>query len=204
MNAVSFFLSSLIIILMPGTGVVYTVSNGISGGRRAGFFAALGCTLGIVPHLCLSIALSSLMLRLSSRVFDVIKLAGAVYLLYLGIGMLRNGGSQTVGETQERGRVLEVVRRGVLINLLNPKLTVFFFAFLPQYVSSGGNGYVLRSFLLGLAFMGMTLLVFTLYAMLAGSAKRLIESTPKRMSVLQRCFGVLFVLFALKLGLSSL
>jgi len=204
MNIVSFFISSLIIILMPGTGVIYTISTGIAKGKRASIFAAIGCTVGILPHLCLSIVLSSFVLRMGSQAFNIAKIAGALYLLYLGIGMVISKSKLSFESSQGNLKAIESVRQGILINLLNPNLTLFFFSFLPQYVSTSDKNYFLQSFLLGLFTMLLTLIVFIGYGILASGAKKLIEKSTHTSRILQKCFGLIFVIFAFQLGLSSI
>lgn len=203
MSTYTFFITSLIIVLIPGTGVIYTISVGMMEGKKQSIFAALGCTAGIIPHLCVSIALSSLLLHMNSMVFTILKYAGVLYLIYLGIGMIFTKEKIHFTEVQTEHSACAIIRRGIFINLLNPKLTLFFFSFLPQYVSSGSDNYIKESFLLGLAFMLLTLVVFVIYGILAGTAKTWICSSPKRMSILQKCFGITFIGFAAKLALKS-
>ncbi len=201
MSLYAFLITSLIIILIPGTGVVYTVSLGMNEGRKNSVFAALGCTAGILPHLCISIVLSSLLMQMDSRVFTVMKYMGALYLIYLGVGMILSKGNVQFSEGRTESHAWAIVRRGILINLLNPKLTLFFFSFLPQYVSSDSANYMLKSSLLGILFMALTFIVFVGYGCLAGTAKRGLCQSPGRMSFLQKCFGVIFIAFAVKLAL---
>lgn len=203
MNILSFFISSLIVVLLPGTGVIYTISTGMAKGKKASIFAAIGCTAGIIPHLCLSIALSSLMFQMSSRVFNIVKIAGALYLMYLGIGMIASKSKLNFENSHSNLHALAIVQQGVLINLLNPKLTIFFFSFLPQYIITSDKNYFSQCFLLGLAFMLLTLIVFIGYGTLAGSAKKFIEKSPRMTGILQKSFGLIFVVFAIQLGFST-
>lgn len=204
MNTWTFVFSSLIIIVIPGTGVVYTVSNGLTKGRKASILAAIGCTAGIIPHLCASIALSSLLTRMNEQVFGVIKLAGALYLLWLGAGMLFSKSKLEFTGVQANESAIAIIRQGILINLLNPKLTLFFFSFLPQYVSAASKNYVGEAFLYGFSFMLMTFIVFAGYGMLAGLASSLITKSPKRLLRIRQLFGIIFIVFAIQLGISSL
>lgn len=204
MNTYTFFITSFIIILIPGTGVIYTISVGIFKGKKAGILAAFGCTLGIIPHLCISIALSSLLIKASSEAFTIMKLLGALYLLYLGAGMILSKTKLKLENTKMEDNPVSIVCRGILINLLNPKLTLFFFAFLPQYVNSNGKNYVIESLSYGLIFMLLTLIVFIGYGILGGTVQKLIISSPKRMNLLQKFFGIIFVIFAVQLALSPL
>lgn len=203
MNTITFLITSLIIILIPGTGVLYTISTGILKGRKASMFAAFGCTTGIVPHLCASILLSSFLVKMSPEIFLIIKMIGALYLLYLGFGILFSGNGLEFGNAQTQDKPATIIRRGILINLLNPKLTLFFFSFLPQYVSSKSQSYIIECLLYGFVFMILTFVVFVGYGMLAGIAK-IIINTPKLMNLIQKLFGIIFIVFAIQLGLSSL
>ena len=160
----AFLATSLVVVLAPGTGVVYSVSTAISQGWRHGSLAAIGCTLGIVPHLlAATLGLSGLM-QTSAEAFEIVRWAGVAYLAYLGVGMLRSTGAlapTSTVETESRARL--VVRRGVVINLLNPKLTIFFFAFLPQFLASTPTLGDVRLIGLSVVFMAMTLAVLLCY-----------------------------------------
>lgn len=203
MNTYTFLITSLIIILIPGTGVIYTISTGISKGKKASIFAALGCTAGIVPHLCASIVLSSFLVKMSPEAFLIMKIVGALYLLYLGFGMLLSKTGLEFDNKQTEKNSTTIIRRGILINLLNPKLTLFFFSFLPQYVSSNSQNYVIECMLYGFAFMVLTFAVFVGYGMLADAAKKSITNSPKWMNLIQKLFGIIFIVFAIELALSS-
>lgn len=204
MSTLSFLISSLIIVLIPGTGVIYTITTGFTKGKRASILAALGCTVGIIPHLCLSITLSSLLLQMGSSVFNIVKIFGMFYLLYLGIGMIISKSNPSFESTQGSLQALAIVRQGILINLLNPKLTIFFLSFLPQYIGSSKQDYFVSSLELGLVFMFLTVIVFICYGTLAGSTKKLIEKSPRTINILQKCFGLIFVIFAFQLGFASI
>lgn len=204
MNALTFILTSVIIIVLPGTGVVYTISEGLSHGRRAGLEAAFGCTLGILPHLAASTALSSLLMTMSPRAFALMKAAGAAYLLWMAAGMIFSGAGPSFASAAPRMARAQIIRRGILINLLNPKLTLFFFAFLPQYAVSASGSYAAQCLGWGAAFMALTFIVFAGYALLAASAQRFISGSPKRALAVQRLFGCAFAAFAAQLAMSSI
>ena len=199
----AFLITSLIIILMPGTGVVYTISTGIMNGRHKSIIAAFGCTLGIVPHLCVSISLTSMLMQMNNTVFMIMRYVGAAYLIYMGVGMILSKDRIQFQEETETEGALTIIRRGILINLLNPKLTLFFFSFLPQYVRGTEGAFVIQSVVLGIAFMIMTFVVFAIYGLLSGTARGWISGSEKRISVLQRIFGTVFIGFALKLALEN-
>lgn len=208
MNAVSFFITSLIIVLIPGTGVIYTISTGLLEGRKKSVFAALGCTAGIIPHLCLSMLMSTFLIHMNNLVYTIIRYAGVWYLLYLGVGMFMSKGNLNIEndisnkKNNYDSKSGMIIRRGILINLLNPKLTLFFLSFLPQYLSKMDENYIIRCMLLGLAFMALTLVVFILYGLLAGAAQSLFINSPRRVRILQKCFGIIFIGFALKVVLN--
>ena len=126
-----FLLTSLIVVLLPGAGVIYTVSTGLFEGWRASIAAAFGCTVGIVPHLVVSSLGLSTLLHTSALAFQVIHLVGAAYLLFLAWTMWRETGSLQFSAEQVKNRKLgSVVWKAILVNLLNPKLSVFFLSFL--------------------------------------------------------------------------
>ena len=162
MSLGAFLITSFIIVLIPGTGVLYTISTGVMSGRHKSIIAAVGCTLGIVPHLCMSIAMTTLFMRMNNTLFTVMKYVGAAYLIYMGIGMILSKERLQFNEESKSDDAISVIRKGILINLLNPKLTLFFFSFLPQYVRGTHGQFVLDSAVLGIIFMIMTFIVFAI------------------------------------------
>jgi threonine/homoserine/homoserine lactone efflux protein len=152
--SVGFWLTSLVIAATPGTGVLYTVAAGIARGRKASVAAAVGCTLGIVPHLAAAIFGAAALLRASGVAFDILKYAGVAYLLYMAWRTMRETGELAVAQAAPRSP-LHIIVSAVLINLLNPKLTLFFFAFLPQFVDTRQSGATWQMLELGGLFMGM-------------------------------------------------
>src|SRR5687767_4245259 len=130
-----FLLASLIVVLIPGTGVVYTITTGLTLKWRASLAAAIGCTLGILPHILASILGLSALLNMSAQVFSVLKLVGSLYLLYLAWRMWQEAGSLELNQKSSATNGLQIAMKGIVINLLNPKLTLFFFAFLPLFIS---------------------------------------------------------------------
>lgn len=163
--SVEFLLTSLVVVLIPGTGVLYTVSSSIGGGWRRGLFAAIGCTLGIVPHMLAAMLGLSAIMQAGSVVFEVVRYAGVIYLVFMGFSMIRDAGTLPLDDGNASIDPMgPVVWRGILLNVLNPKLTVFFFAFLPQFLDASPG--LLDPKLIGLGgiFMLMTLVVFVVYA----------------------------------------
>lgn len=199
MNIYTFLFTSFMIIIIPGTGVVYTISMGLLKGKKAGVIAAFGCTLGIIPHLFLSIMLSSLLRQMSGQAFFVLQSAGALYLFYLGIGMILSNTKFDLYRTMNMKNSSAIIIKAILINVLNPKLTLFFFSFLPQYMNAESQNYVKESMLLSIVFMSVTFFVFGAYGVLAGFVKTILWNSPKRIHRLQQLFGLIFIAFALKL-----
>lgn len=201
MLTVPFLLTSLVVALIPGTGAIYTVSTGLFRGRRASLTAAFGCTLGIVPHLIASLLGLSLILHLSAEIFTVLKLAGAAYLLYLAWATWQERGGLSFRDEGTRGS-LQVIGRAVLLNLLNPKLTLFFLAFLPQFIAPGRPE--LPQFLaLSGAFMLVTFLVFAAYGLLAGSVRQFVTTSPRALLWLRRSFAAAFAGLSVELALAD-
>ena len=158
-----FLLTTLVVVATPGTGVLYTLAAGISRGARASVVAAIGCTLGIVPHMLAAITGLAALLHTSALAFQVIKYLGVAYLLYMAWSTLRERGPLSVEADTTPRSAARVITSGVLVNLLNPKLTIFFFAFLPQFVPAEDDGSLARMLLLSAVFMLVTLVVFVGY-----------------------------------------
>ncbi len=203
MLSTEFLLTSLVVVLMPGTGVIYTVSTGLIAGGRSSVAAAFGCTAGIIPHLMASTLGLSAIMHMGSMAFQAVKLAGAVYLLYLAWSMWRETGSLVFNTTEKRKGLWKIATRGFLINILNPKLSIFFLAFLPLFVSPGGSSPLVQMLWLSIVFMGMTLAIFILYGLTAHAVRNWIVNKPVWMVRLQRSFAVLFAALGAKLALSQ-
>lgn len=203
MLSTEFLITSLVVVLIPGTGVIYTVSNGLFLGRRASIAAAIGCTAGIIPHLTASILGLSAILHMSALAFQSIKFAGAAYLLYLAWAMWRETGTLTLDSSATSRGVWLIIRRGFLINILNPKLSVFFLAFLPLFVSTNASSPTLQMIVLSLIFMMMTLVIFVLYGISAHGVRKYIVSSPRGVTWIQRTFAATFAILGIKLALSE-
>ena len=198
-----FLLTSLIVVLVPGTGVIYTVSTGLAQRWRASIAAAFGCTLGILPHLTASILGLSAILHMSALVFQVLKVIGVLYLLYLAWGMWRDTGMFNIDQSGQNSNVFQIALKGILINILNPKLTLFFFAFLPLFVSSDASSSTRQMLGLSAIFMLLTLLVFVLYGFLASGVSSYLLKSPKVISRVQKSFGLIFAGLAIRLAVSE-
>ena len=198
-----FLITSLIVVLLPGTGVIYTVSTGLFCGRRESIGAAIGCTAGIIPHLTASILGLSAILHVSAVAFQAVKYAGVLYLLYLAWSMWRETGSLKVDGQSAPGRFWKVALRGFLINILNPKLSIFFLAFLPLFVSPTGSSPLLQLLMLSGIFMLMTLVIFILYGLTAHYFRRYLVDSPVVTSRLQKSFAVVFAALGIKLAVTN-
>jgi threonine/homoserine/homoserine lactone efflux protein len=184
--------------------VLYTVSSSIGGGWRRGLFAAIGCTLGIVPHMLAAMLGLSAIMQAGSMVFEVIRYAGVIYLVFMGFSMIRDAGTLPLDDGNASIDPMgPVVWRGILLNVLNPKLTVFFFAFLPQFLDASPG--LLDSKLIGLGgiFMLMTLVVFAVYALASAAIRDLVLAAPVARRWIERALGALLIGFAARLAFTD-
>jgi threonine/homoserine/homoserine lactone efflux protein len=202
--SIEFLLTSLVVAAVPGTGVVYTVSSSISGGRRRGLVAAIGCTLGIVPHILAAMLGLSAIMQAGSVVFEVVRYAGVAYLVFIGVSMIRDAGALQLddrnGSIDTTGRI---VWRAILLNLLNPKLTLFFFAFLPQFLDPSRGPLDMSVIWLGAVFMLVTLAVFAVYACASAAVRNLVLAVPLLRRWIERSLGALLIGFAAKLAFTD-
>jgi threonine/homoserine/homoserine lactone efflux protein len=202
--SVEFLLTSLVVAAIPGTGVVYTVSSSIGGGWRRGLFAAIGCTLGIVPHILAAMLGLSAIMQAGSVVFEAVRWAGVAYLVFMGVSMIREGGTlQLDDQDDQHGSMGLVVRRGIVLNLLNPKLTMFFFAFLPQFLNTPPGLLDLRLIGLGGVFMLMTLAVFAVYAYASATVRDRVLGAPVILRWVKRSLGALLIGLAARLAVTD-
>jgi threonine/homoserine/homoserine lactone efflux protein len=197
-----FLLTTLVVVATPGTGVLYTLAAGLARGARAGVVAAFGCTLGIVPHMLAAITGLAALLHTSAVAFQTLKYLGVAYLLFMAWSTLRDRGALAVEESAPLS-ARKVIVSGVLINLLNPKLTIFFFAFLPQFVAVGEPHSSLRMIELSAVFMLVTFAIFALYGVFAAAVREHVISRPRVVLWMRRAFGGAFVALAGRLAFTS-
>ena len=198
-----FWITTLVVVATPGTGALYTIAAGLARGWRASMLAAFACTLGIIPHLLAAITGLAYLLYASSLAFQVIKFAGVAYLLYLAYRTWRDKTPMTVDENVASRSAARVIGQGILINLLNPKLTIFFFAFLPQFVRPGQPGTIPLMLELSGIFMAVTFVIFVIYGIFAAGLRRHVIQRPKVVTWLRRSFAAAYVLLAGRLALQS-
>ena len=199
-----FLITSLVVILLPGTGVIYTLALGISGGLRAGLLAAFGCTLGIVPHILASVAGLAAVLHASALAFEALRTIGVAYLLFIAWSLLKDSNALDLGPEQAPAeKAVRIVRKGIFTNILNPKLSLFFLAFLPQFVPANAPDATAQMLVLGGVFMALTFLVFAIYAGLAASLRQQVLSRPRIMVWTQRSFAAALGVMGLRLALAD-
>lgn len=195
----AFLLTALVVVAAPGTGALFTVSAGLSHGARAGLVAATGCTLGIVPHMLAAVLGLATVFQASALAFDALKIVGAAYLLYMAWQALRDNRMLEAKEAGEPQGAMKVIASAVLVNLLNPKLPVFFLAFLPQFVPMGDPSPVTTMLALSGVFMAMTWVVFAIYGCCAASMRRHVLSRPAVLAWMRRSFAACFALLGIRL-----
>ena len=198
-----FLLTSLIVVLIPGTGVVFTVSTGLALGRRASFYAAIGCTFGIVPHLLATVLGLAAIMHTSALAFQVLKYAGVAYLFYLALATWRDRSAFSIQQVQGRNGALGLVVKAFLLNILNPKLTIFFLAFLPQFVAPGTAPPLVQLLAMSAVFMAMTFGVFVVYGFLAHAFRAAVIESPKVQAWLRRGFAGAFAGLGAQLALAE-
>ncbi|MFK3794294.1 LysE family translocator [Pseudomonas piscis] len=198
-----FLITSLIVVLIPGSGVILTISTALLAGKRASLFTAIGCTGGIVPHLLASILGLSAILHTSALAFQGLKFAGVAYLLYLAYATWRDRSAFAVDGNAVSQGAGALMLRACLLNILNPKLTIFFLAFLPQFINHDGSDPIPQMLLLSGVFMAMTFLVFVLYGLLANLFRTAVIESPKVQDWLRRSFAASFAGLGLNLAFAQ-
>ncbi len=201
--SIEFWLTTLVVVATPGTGALYTIAAGLARGARASILAAFACTIGIVPHMLAAITGLAALLHASALAFNVLKYLGVAYLLFLAWQTWRDRSVLAVDEKTTPLSPWRVISTGVLINLLNPKLTIFFFAFLPQFVQPGRADTLALMLALSGIFMAVTFAVFALYGVFAAALRRHVITRPKVVLWLRRSFAAAYVLLAGRLALQD-
>jgi len=201
--SLEFLITSLIVVISPGTGVLYTLATGLSRGARASIVAAFGCTLGIVPHLAAAIMGLAALLHTSALAFQIFKYLGVAYLLFMAWSTLRESGALKVEKEVDARSAVQVTVTAVLINILNPKLSIFFLAFLPQFISAGEAQPLSRMLELSAVFMLMTFVVFVGYGLFAASIRDHVISRPRVLTWMRRSFAAAFAALGAKLAFAE-
>ena len=200
MITAEFLVTSLVVVLIPGTGVVYTVSTGLMRGRRASVFAALGCTAGILPHLLATTLGLAALMHTSAMAFQILKVAGVAYLIYLALATWRDRSAFSVDGSMAGASGIGLVAKAFLLNVLNPKLTIFFLAFLPQFVAPSSSAPLADLVVLSVVFMAMTFAVFVVYGLLAHAFRRHVIQSARVQNLLRYGFAGAFAALAARLA----
>ena len=190
-------------VLIPGTGVIYTVSTGLTQGKKASLYVALGCTLGIVPHLLATILGLAALMHTSAVAFQILKWAGVVYLFYVAWGTWRDKSAFQLDDNPSKTHALGLISKAILMNVLNPKLTIFFLAFLPQFIPANSTHVLAPMLLLSAIFMLMTLAVFVVYGLLAHTFRHFVVESARVQTFLRYGFTAAFIGLASKLALTD-
>jgi threonine/homoserine/homoserine lactone efflux protein len=201
--SIEFFVTSLIIIASPGTGALYTLAAGLARGSRASVIAAFGCALGIVPHMAAAIMGLAALIHTSALAFQTLKYLGVVYLLFMAWSALRERGALQIRQQVDARSALQVVMTAILINILNPKLSIFFLAFLPQFVRVDDPHPLSHMLLLSMAFMVLTFVIFAAYGLFAASVRHHVVTRPKVLLWMRRSFAAAFVALGARLALAE-
>jgi threonine/homoserine/homoserine lactone efflux protein len=200
---IEFLITTLIVVASPGTGAVFTIATGLARGWKASIVAAFGCTLGIIPHMLAAITGLAAILHTSALAFSVLKYLGVAYLLYMAWSSLQERGALSVEPDTEQRSAWQVIVHAVLINILNPKLTIFFFAFLPQFVSADELNPLPQMLGMSGVFMLITFVVFAAYGLLAASVRDQVLSRPQVLAWLRRAFAGAFAALGAKLAVTE-
>jgi threonine/homoserine/homoserine lactone efflux protein len=203
MLSLEFLITSLIVVLIPGTGVIYTVSTGLAQGRKASVFAALGCTAGIVPHLMATVLGLAAVMHTSALAFQTLKYAGVAYLFYIAIATWRDKSAFAFDGNHSTSTAAGLVVKAFLLNILNPKLTIFFLAFLPQFLHPGTTEPLFQLLILSATFMAMTFIVFVVYGFLAHVFRKAVIESPQVQTWLRRGFAATFASLGANLALTE-
>jgi threonine/homoserine/homoserine lactone efflux protein len=203
MVSLEFLITSVVVVLIPGTGVVFTVSTGLVLGRRASVYAALGCTAGIIPHLLATVLGLAAVMHTSAVAFQSIKYAGVAYLFYVAYATWRDKSAFTIDEQLSRSSASGLVTKAFLLNILNPKLTIFFLAFLPQFVPADATAPLMALLLLSAVFMAMTFVVFVAYGFLAHVFRQTVIESPRVQAWLRRGFAATFATLGTSLAFTE-
>lgn len=206
MDSISLFgfvLAALIVLLIPGPGVLYVVTRSLVQGRRAGFVSVLGLSIGALVHVAAATAGLSAILLASAVAFGTIKALGACYLIYLGIRTLFSQSSTTDDRAPKADSLYRVFADGIVVSVLNPKIAVFFLAFLPQFIVVGHGTISQQFLLLGLLYVGLALCTDSAYALGASSLRRFLSEQFVRGALPKYISGCIYLGLGVGLALAD-
>ncbi|MFH1796917.1 MAG: LysE family translocator [Pseudomonadota bacterium] len=201
--SIEFLLTTLIIVASPGTGAVYTIAAGLTRGARTSVWAAFACTLGIVPHLIAALSGVAALLHTSALLFELVKYAGVAYLLYMAWATLKERGAMRIDPKADARSAWQIIVDGILLNLLNPKLSIFFVAFLPQFIAADEPHVLARMLELSGVFMAATFVIFAIYGLFAAAMRDRVLGSASAMAWMRRTFAAAFVALGARLALTE-
>ncbi len=202
-NFTLFIVTSIAVILMPGPAMLFVISNGLTRGPKASIAAAFGTTTGVCFHLMCAAFGLAIILKTSVIAFTVVKFAGAAYLIYLAIKILLSN-EQIVNDLSNGEKTANsIFWRGIFINILNPKLSIFFLAYLPQFIDSNLTSVTSQTLILGAIFMAMTIFIFICYGMFASLLRQKVLNSPKILKAIKWCFASIFMALGVRLALTE-
>lgn len=196
-----FLITAFVIVLAPGTGVIYTTATGLGRGRLASLSAAIGCTGATVLHLAGALVGLAALLHTSALLFQIVKYAGVAYLLWLAFQTLRDRGPLRFEPAAEARSLLKTAWGGFVLNILNPKISIFFVAFLPQFMSGNAANSLVEVATLGGAFVVMTFVVFIAYGQLASVVRDRVLQNARAIAWFRRITAAAFAAMGLRLAL---
>lgn len=199
-----FLVASALLAVAPGPDIVYVLTRGIAQGRKAGFAAALGFATGCIFHTLLAALGVAALIRSSPLAFDLVRYAGAAYLIWIGIQALRHASSFALTEGGESKAYWTIFKQSVLGNALNPKVTLFFLSFLPQFVNTEAGNVGAQMLLLGVVFMAVTVVVFGAVAFFSGWIGDWLRRKPAVASRLNVFAGITFIGLGIRVALPDL
>lgn len=198
-----FVVTSIAVILMPGPAMLFVISNGLTRGPKASVSAAFGTTTGVFFHMfCAAFGLA-VILKTSAMAFAIVKFAGAAYLVYLAAKTIlgKEALVDPLGQSPKSGN--SIFWQGIFINILNPKLSIFFLAFLPQFIDPKLTSTTSQTLILGTIFIVMTSILFICYGLFASLLRRKVLNSPRILKTLKWCFASVFMALGVKLALSE-
>ncbi len=196
----AFFITSVVLAMAPGPDNMFVLTQAALRGRFAGVLVTLGLATGLLLHTAaVSLGVAALF-QASSVAFTVLKLIGAAYLVYLAWQAFQAGAAQVDGQGRQPLSRWQLYRRGIIMNVTNPKVSIFFLAFLPQFVNPESNGLTTQLLLLGAVFIVATLVVFGGLALAAGSFGNWLSGSERAQKIMHRIAGVVFIGLAIKLA----
>ena len=196
-----FIVASALLAIAPGPDVVYVLTRGIAQGRKAGIAAALGFATGCLFHTGLAVFGVAALIRSSDLAFDLVRYAGAAYLVWIGIQALRHASAFAIDPTGPSKALALIYRQSVIGNALNPKVTLFFLSFLPQFVNAGAGHVEFQMALLGAVFMAVTVVVFGAVAIFSGWIGEWVRRKPAIGSRLNIFAGLTFIALGIRVAL---